>query len=113
MTDVAAGKISLERVADATATRPARLFGLYPRKGAIRPGSDADIVLVDPKRKHTISDADVLSKCGWTPYAGREVVGIPVHTLLRGEAILDDGKINLREGFGRQATREPAAVAAR
>ncbi|HZP95330.1 MAG TPA: dihydroorotase family protein [Candidatus Limnocylindria bacterium] len=113
MSDVAAGKIGLERVADATATRPAKLFGLYPRKGALRVGADADIVLVDPKKKTTIRDEDVLSKCGWTPYAGREVQGIPTHTFLRGEAIYDDGKVVLREGFGRQATRVAAAAAAR
>jgi dihydroorotase len=53
----------------------------------------------------TISDADVLSKCGWTPYAGRKVTGVPVHTLLRGTFIYDDGKIAVREGFGKQATR--------
>jgi dihydroorotase len=112
LTDVAAGKLSYERVADATATRPAKLFGLYPRKGAIRLGADADIVLVDPKKRHTITNEDVLSKCGWTPYAGREVQGVAIHTFLRGEAILDDGKIAVREGFGRQALRVPAAAGA-
>jgi len=112
LTDVTAGKLSLERVADATATRPAKLFGLYPRKGAIRVGTDADIVLVDPKAKRTIRDEDVLSKCGWTPYAGREVQGIPRFTFLRGAAILDEGNINVREGFGRQAVREGVAAAA-
>ena len=105
LSDVAGGKLTYERVADATATRPAKLFGLYPRKGAIRVGADADIVLVDPKKRATISDADVLSKCGWTPYAGREVTGVPVHTLLRGSVIYDDGKIAARQGAGRQATR--------
>ena len=105
LTDVAAGKLTLERVADATATRPAKLFGLYPRKGAIREGADADIVLVDPSARRTITDADVLSKCGWTPYAGREVRGVPVHTILRGEAILDGGTVAVRAGFGKQAVR--------
>jgi dihydroorotase len=113
LTDVAAGKLSLDRVAEATATRPAKLFGLYPRKGAIRVDADADIVLVDPKAKRTIRDEDVLSKCGWTPYAGREVQGIPRFTFLRGSAILDDGKIHVREGFGRQATPVAMASAAR
>jgi len=112
MTDVAAKKISLARVVDATSTRPAKLFGLYPRKGAIRVGADADIVLVDTAKKHTITDADVLSKCGWTPYAGREVQGIPMFTFLRGTAILDGGKTATRDGFGRQATRAAVAVAA-
>ena len=105
LTDVAAGKLTYERVADATATRPAKLFGLYPRKGAIRAGADADIVLVDPEGRQTLSDADVLSKCGWTPYAGREVIGVPVHTLLRGSVIFEDRTVAVREGFGRQATR--------
>ena len=105
LTDVAAGKLSYERVADATATRPARLFSLYPRKGAIRVGADADIVLVDPAQRRTITDADVLSKCGWTPYAGREVRGVPVYTFLRGRAIYDDGALAVEPGYGRQAVR--------
>ena len=111
LTDVAAGKITLERVADATATRPAKIFGLYPRKGAIRVGADADIVLADPKAPHTIRDEDVLSKCGWTPYAGRTVQGLPRYTFLRGEAIYDDGKLNVRDGFGKQALRAEAVRA--
>lgn len=109
LTDVAAGKLTYERVADATATRPAKLFGLYPRKGAIRAGADADIVLVDPEQRRTITDADVLSKCGWTPYAGRQVTGVPVYTLLRGEVIYGDGKLAVREGVGRQAVRAASA----
>ncbi len=113
MTDVAAGKLTLQRVADATATRPAKIFGLYPTKGALRVGADADVVLVDPKAKATIRDEDVLSKCGWTPYAGREVQGIPVYTFLRGEAIYDDRTLAVREGFGRQAVRAGTAVTAR
>jgi dihydroorotase len=105
MTDVAAKKITLERVVDATATRPAKLFGLYPKKGTLKVGSDADVVLVDPAKKHTLTDADVLSKCGWTPYAGVTVTGVPRFTFLRGSAIYDDGKLAVRAGFGRQATR--------
>jgi dihydroorotase len=113
LTDVNDGKIGLERVADATATRPAKLFGLYPRKGAIRVGADADIVLVDLAEKRTIRDEDVLSKCGWTPYAGREVRGAARYTFLRGQAIYDDGKIAVKDGFGKQAVRAGDRVAAR
>jgi len=105
MTDVAAKKVTLDRVADATATRPAKLFGLYPKKGTLKVGSDADVVLVDPAKKKTITDEDVLSKCGWTPYAGVTVTGVPRFTFLRGSAIYDDGKLAVRAGFGRQATR--------
>jgi len=111
LTDVAAGKLSYERLADATATRPAKLFGLYPRKGAIRVGADADVVLVDPQKRHTITDADVLSKCGWTPYAGRDVQGMPVYTFLRGAAIYDEGTLSVREGSGGQAVRDKGTVA--
>jgi len=110
LTDVAAGKLSYERVAEATATRPAKLFGLYPRKGAIRVGADADVVLVDPAKRHTITDAEVMSKCGWTPYAGRDVRGLAVYTLLRGEVIYDDGALAVREGYGRQAVRAEARI---
>jgi len=104
LTDVAAGKLTLERVAEATSGAPAKLFGLYPQKGTLSVGSDADIVLVDLARRHVITDADVLSRCGWTPYAGREVCGVPAYTLLRGELIYTEGKVTAREGFGRQAT---------
>ncbi len=104
LTDVAAGELTLERAVEATSRAPAKLFGLYPRKGTIAVGSDADMVLVDTERRHVITDADVLSRCGWTPYAGREVRGMPVYTLLRGELIYTEGKVTAREGFGRQAT---------
>jgi dihydroorotase-like cyclic amidohydrolase len=53
----------------------------------------------------TITDDDVLSKCGWTPYAGQKVQGVPVYTFLRGEAILDEGTLALKDGFGKQAVR--------
>jgi dihydroorotase len=108
LTDVAAGKLTLDRVADATATRPAKIFGLYPRKGAIRAGADADIVVVDPNEVRTITDADVLSKCGWTPYAGRKVTGVPLYTILRGSVIYDAGSLAAREGMGKQAVRAVA-----
>jgi dihydroorotase len=104
LTDVNAGKISLERAAYITATAPAKAVDLYPRKGAIQVGADADIVLVDLARRHTISDAEVLSKCGWTPYAGREVVGIPVSTILRGSFVFEDGLVTGLPGAGHQAT---------
>ena len=70
-------------------------------------------MLVDGAKKHTITDADVLSKCGWTPYAGREVQGVPKYTFLRGAAILDDGTIAVREGAGKQAVRESAPAVTR
>jgi dihydroorotase len=84
-------KLALEDVVHRYAEVPARLYGLHPRKGALAVGSDADVVLVDPAARRTLSDEDVISKAGWSPYAGREVRGRIVATLLRGETVAQDG----------------------
>src|SRR5262249_23763350 len=101
---VSAGRISLERAVEIVSTKPAKLFGLYPRKGSIRVGADADIVAVDLNKEHTISDEEVLSKCGWTPYAGRKVRGLPVHTLVRGQFVFENGRVVGEPGYGQQAS---------
>ncbi len=103
LTDVNNGRISLERAVELISTRPAKLFDLYPKKGAIRVGGDADIVAVDMSAEDTITDASVLSKCGWTPYAGRKVRGIPVHTVLRGQFVYENGKVVGQAGYGKLA----------
>jgi dihydroorotase len=73
--------------------QPARIFGLYPRKGALVPGSDADMVLVDPARPMRIRNADQASKAARTPFDGWEVAASPRTTLLRGEPVCSDGKM--------------------
>jgi dihydropyrimidinase/dihydroorotase len=83
------GRLSLERLAEVMSANPARIFGLYPRKGAIQVGSDADMVLVDPQRTHVVSDDDVISASGWTMYAGRTFTGWPVRTILRGQTVAE------------------------
>jgi dihydroorotase len=103
LTEVNRGRLSMERLAELMATTPARVFGLYPRKGAIIPGADADLAVVDLNRRAVISNDDVLSKCGWTPFDGREVHGLPVHTLVRGQFVMRDGTVVGRPGAGRQA----------
>ena len=103
------GRTTLERVVDLCCTRPARVFGIE-RKGEIRPGFDADLVLVDLERDYTIRDEDVLSRVGWSPYAGVQVKGVPVRTILRGRTVFADGKVVGRKGFGRLAgTARPVA----
>jgi dihydroorotase-like cyclic amidohydrolase len=77
------GHISLERMVEAYATAPARRYGLAG-KGDLRPGYDADLALVDPGARWVLSDDHVRSRSGWTPYAGREVRGRVVGTMLRG-----------------------------
>ncbi len=97
----AGGRISYERVVAAYSEVPARTYGLYPRKGQVAKGADADLVLVDPSFRWTLSDALVRSKAGWTPYAGRAVAGRPVATILRGEVIAHKGEILAPPGQGR------------
>jgi len=95
------GWVTLERVVDVLCEQPARLYGFYPRKGTLAPGADADVVLVDPGRRRTLTDREVVSKAGWTPYAGMEVVGAPVMTFCRGRLVARDGRPESDPGWGR------------
>lgn len=105
LTEVNRGRISLERAVEVTSTAPARIFGLYPKKGAITVGADADLVIVDMKARKRITNQEVLSKCGWTPYDGREVQGVPVMTILRGQVVMENGQVVASPGNGRLVTR--------
>jgi dihydroorotase len=105
LTEVAAGRLSLERLVEIGSSAPARLLGIYPRKGAIAVGSDADLVAVDPAAEGTISNDDVLSKCGWTAFDGRRVRGVVRLTMVRGTAVYRDGRIVGQPGHGRMVRR--------
>ena len=96
------GKISQERVVEATSTRPVEIFGVH-NKGRIEVGYDADLVLVDLNAEKEIRDEDVLSLVGWSPYAGRTLKGWPVRTFVRGTTVYRDGKVVGPKGHGRQA----------
>ncbi|MPZ72601.1 MAG: amidohydrolase family protein [Nitriliruptorales bacterium] len=85
------GKLSLGDVVRVYAERPAKRYGLFPRKGHLGVGADADIVLADLAATGVVRDQDVLSKAGWTPYAGRSVNGRIVSTFLRGRPLAADG----------------------
>ncbi|MBB5078153.1 dihydroorotase [Nonomuraea endophytica] len=96
------GQITLERVVEMAAEVPARKFGL-PQKGALLPGRDADIVIADPDAPWTITDADVLSRVGWTPYAG-VTCGVRVdRTFVRGVEVYGEGQVVGHPGHGQQA----------
>jgi dihydroorotase len=89
---VAKGRISLERFVDLTSAGPKRLFGIA-RKGRIAAGYDADFTVVDLKRRATITNDWIASKCGWTPYDGVEVTGWPVGAIVRGRRVMWEGEI--------------------
>jgi len=86
---VNAGRLTLERVAQVASEAPARILGLYPRKGAIQVGADADLVVADLEREATISNDMLYTAKPWTVYEGRHVKGWPVMTLLRGEVVME------------------------
>jgi dihydroorotase len=100
---VGKGLLSLERAIDAMAFQPAKKFGLEGVKGQIAVGSDADLVIADLNSPWTITNDEVLSRCGWTPYDGREVSAHIDTTLLRGEPVFDNGKVTGTPGQGRIA----------
>jgi dihydroorotase len=96
------GRITLERVVELTSTAPARAFRLAD-KGRLEVGTDADLAIVDLGDEMEITDDIVLSKCGWTPYAGRRVRGVVKTTVSRGEIVYDNGRVVGSPGRGRQA----------
>jgi len=100
LTGVNYGRLSLERLAAVTSENPARIYGIHPRKGALLPGSDGDLTIVDMKKNWKIGNEDLITACGWTPYEGFEAEGVPIHALVRGTPILEDGVVVSHEGFG-------------
>ena len=108
---VVAGRISLERFVAVTATNPAKIFGLWPQKGTIAIGSDADIVLVDPAADFLISGANMHSRSDVEPYAGYQAHGWPVTTIARGEVIVDHGRLLGKPGRGQFLAREASSAA--
>ncbi|MFN8632319.1 MAG: dihydropyrimidinase [Chloroflexota bacterium] len=107
---VGGGKLSAQRLVEAMSTGPARLHGLYPRKGTIAVGSDADIVLFDPNRRETVSQSRLHSRAGYEPCEGMEVTGWPVATFSRGELIAKDGQVVGKPGRGQLLKRQPPAA---
>ncbi len=104
---VAKGRIGLDLFVRLVSENPARLFGLFPRKGTVAPGSDADLVLWDPSRRVTITNALLRHAIDYTPYEGMEVTGWPVAVLRRGEVAMRDGEVRAEPGSGRFLPRGP------
>jgi dihydropyrimidinase len=102
---VRGGRISLNRMVELLSTNPAKLFGLYPRKGTIAVGSDADIVVFDPERKQTISAANSHSKTDYNLYEGTEVTGVPELVMLRGNVLVENDELVAQPGIGQFVAR--------
>jgi dihydropyrimidinase len=99
------GRITLNRMVELLATNPAKLFGLYPRKGTLAVGSDADIVVFDPEKEHTISAKTHHSKADYNLYEGTTVTGAPEIVLLRGNVLVEDGELVASPGIGQFVKR--------
>jgi dihydropyrimidinase len=97
---VRAGRISLNRFVELTSTSPAKIFGLFPRKGTIAPGSDADIVVFDPNRTITLSVSTLHMNVDYNPYEGRQVTGATDTVLSRGRLVIENGRFVGRAGAG-------------
>lgn len=101
------GRLTLARLVEILATAPARIAGMYPRKGVIAVGSDADLVVFDPDAPRTISAAELHSACDYDPYEGWEVTGWPEAVISRGELVFADGAVMGSPGRGQLVRRAP------
>ncbi len=108
---VVSGRMSLERFVAVTATNPAKIFGLWPQKGAIAIGSDADLVLIDPAADLVLSGTSMHSRSDVEPYDGYQAHGWPVTTIARGQIIVDHGQLLGKPGRGQFQARKASSTA--
>ncbi len=100
------GKITLNKYVELTSTNPAKIFGMFPRKGSLSPGSDADIVIFDPEEKHTLSAKTHHMNVDYSGYEGWEVTGKVKTVLLRGEVAINNNECKVEKGFGKFIKRK-------
>ena len=92
------GRITMMRLVQVMCENPAKIFGLYPQKGTISPGSDADIVLFDPAMKHVLSAEAQHCKADFTMFEGKEILGKPVFSMQRGRTLIEQGEMKSEQG---------------
>jgi dihydropyrimidinase len=97
---VGKGRIDIHRFVDLTATRAARLYGIYPKKGSIAVGADADLAIWDPEKTFTITAEAMHDDVGYTPYEGRTVTGMPTTVISRGRVVVTGGRLHVERGSG-------------
>lgn len=94
------GKISLNKMVDISSTSSAKIFGMFPKKGTIAVGSDADIVIFDTTKKHILSASTHHHNCDYSAYEGHELTGKAETVILRGKVVIDAGKVKINKGYG-------------
>ncbi|WP_133272533.1 dihydropyrimidinase [Hymenobacter radiodurans] len=104
---VSKGRISLQRFVAVTATNAAKIFGMFPRKGTISIGADADLIIIDPERKHTISAATHHMNVDYSAYEGWELTGKVETVVLRGQVAIQEGQAQVEKGYGQFIKRGP------
>jgi dihydropyrimidinase len=100
--------LPLEKFVEWTSTAPAKLYGLYPRKGSIAVGADADMAIWNPKARHRVTRDIILDRTGYSPYQDRVLTGWPETVLLRGQVIVEQGVITGQQGFGQFLAQDRA-----
>lgn len=103
---VARKRISVNRFVEVTSTNPAKLFGMYPQKGCIAPGSDADLLVLDPNETRTIDGSKMHSAAGYSPYDGWEITGWPKFTVARGDVVAEGSTVDASPGRARLVPRQ-------
>ena len=105
------GRLTLARMVEVLATAPARIAGMYPRKGVLAVGSDADVVIFDPNARRTIRATELHSACDYDPYEGWDVTGWPLIVIARGEVVFERGELRAEAGRGKFVARGVASPA--
>lgn len=107
---VVKNKISLSKYVEVTSTNAAKIFGMYPNKGTLAPGTDADVVILDPAKKHTLSARTHHMNVDYSAYEGWEVTGKCRTTILRGKVAVDNGSVKIAKGYGKYLKRHKAGL---
>ncbi len=99
------GKTTINKVVELMSENPAQIYGLYPKKGTLSVGSDADLVILDMETEEVLQNENVVSKCGWTPYEGKKIKGVLDTVMVRGTVVAKRGKAVGEPGYGQFVSR--------
>jgi dihydroorotase (multifunctional complex type) len=104
------GWANLFSVVEALTSKPAKIYGLYPKKGVIQVGSDADLIIVDMKKENKVTPENLITKAGWSSFEGMKLKGVPVLTMVRGEIIAQNQEIIEKPGYGKFVPRLSSSI---